>query len=534
MKPGEIAQSVTRGAFYLAVEKAVALVSGVLYFALLLRWMGPTKYGIITLALSFVGLASMATGNFEVYLERYAAEHEAHGRLRTLRRAHRMALGLKLGLGVLAGLALVGLAPQLAGQFGTTELATLVPVLALVVACDGLSTTGRAVLYGIQRFRLLCGISVGFHVAKTAMVGLLWWAQRGLGELATGLAALTALQGLVLTVLPWWMLRHGRDPDPAPDPATAPTGRDPAGGGLLRVMLAYSTPLLGARVAFLSGQNLSKVVLGKLFGLAELGYFSFAFQTIERFVEMAHTLPSALLPSLTRLVTTRERERLRWVFDQAFRLLQAAACGLSIVVFVFAPEITRWVGSPLFEPAVPLLRILALVPLVRTAQQPFTMLFQALRLPGTVLVLALVKFAGEFGGYFALIPAMGLAGAAWANLVGAVLAFTGAHLALRRTLPEGGGERARASLLALALLVPVAAAGLAIDAAFDGPGATLAKLPLAPLALVAAFAVGLVTRYDLEKVSSLPLRAAWLRRVRDTGVAAADRLARVVALRRVP
>src|SRR5262249_23312187 len=121
--------------------------------------------------------------------------------------------------------------------------------------------------------------------------------------------------------------------------------------------------------------------------LAQLGFFSFAFQTVERFVEVAHTLPAALLPSLTKLVATGERERLRWVFDQAFRLIQAGACALSLGLFIFAPELTRWVGSPMFIPAVPLLRIMALVPLARTAQQPFTMLFQALRLPGIVLTL---------------------------------------------------------------------------------------------------------------------------------------------------
>jgi O-antigen/teichoic acid export membrane protein len=492
--------------------------------------MGPTKYGIITLALSFVGLATMATGNFEVYLERYAAEHDAHGRLLTLRRAHRLALGLKLALGLVAGLILAGLAPMLASQFATSELAILVPVLALIVACDGLSTTGRAVLYGLQRFRLICAVSILFHVAKTAMVGMLWWAQKGLVELAIGLAVITLLQGLVQTLAPVWILRRARDPDPrCPDAAPTPSLRE-----LLRPMMAYCMPLLGARAAFLSGQNLSKVVLGKLFGLADLGYFSFAFQTTERFVEMVHTLPSALLPSLTRLVANRERERLRWVFDQAFRLIQAAACALSLALFVFAPELTRWVGSPLFEPAVPLLRIMALVPIARTAQQPFTMMFQALRLPGTVLVLALIKFAVEFGCYFTLVPAVGLAGAGWANLAGAVFAFAGAHIALRRILPDGSGERARATLMGLLLAVPLMATGLAIDAGLDGAMAVVCKLLLAPPAVAAAFALGLITRYDLEKVSSLPLSAAWMRRMRDAIVAAGDRLARVVAPRRIP
>jgi len=303
---------------------------------------------------------------------------------------------------------------------------------------------------------------------------------------------------------------------------------------MLRAMVAYCIPLYGARAAFLSGQNLSKVVLGKLFGVADLGYFSFAFQTVERFVELANALPSALLPSLTRLVANRERERLRWVFDQAFRLNQVAACALSVSLFLFAPELTRWVGSPLFAPAVPLLRILALVPLARTAHQPFTMMFQALRLPGTVLMLALIKLGIEFGCYFTLVPALRLQGAGWANLAGAVTTFIAAHLALRHALPEGSGERARASLLALGLAAPLMGAGLAIDAALHGAAAVAAKLLLAPAAVLAAFAIGLITPYDLEKVSSLPLHAAWMQRTRDVAVAAGGRLARVVAPRRTP
>jgi O-antigen/teichoic acid export membrane protein len=537
VRPGEIARSVSRGAFYLAVEKVAALVSGTVYFALLLRWMGPTKYGIITLGLSLVGLSSMATGNFEVYLERYAAEHDAHGRLLTLRRAHRLALALKLGLGVLIGTMLVVFTPFLDRQFDAPLLATVLPVLALIVVFDGLSTTGRAVLYGLQRFRLICVIAVTFHVAKTIMVGMLWWMRRGLPELALGLAILTALQGLAQTIPPLWLLRKARDSAPAgatgEATAAAPSGT-PKRQSMLRTMVGYCVPLYGARAAFLSGQNLSKVVLGKLFGVADLGYFSFAFQTVERFVELANALPSALLPSLTRLVANRERERLRWVFDQAFRLIQVAACALSVSLFLFAPELTRWVGSPMFAPAVPLLRILALVPLARTAHQPFTMMFQALRLPGTVLTLALIKFGIEFGCYFTLVPALRLPGAGWANLAGAAATFIGAHLALRRVLPEGSGERARASLFALLLALPIMGAGLAIDAATHGVVAVTAKLLVALVALVAAFAIGLITPYDLEKVSSLPLSAVWMQRARDLAVATGERLVRVAAPRRVP
>ena len=167
-----------------------------------------------------------------------------------------------------------------------------------------LSTTGRAVLYGFQRFQWICGLSIAFHAAKTVLVGVLWWTGHGLSELALGLAVLTALQGLIQSVVPMWMLRNARDEEPPP---LAGAGPPPGRAGLLRPMLAYCTPLLGARAAFLSGQNLSKVVLGKLFGVADLGYFAFAFQTVERFVEVAHTLPSALMPSLTKPSAPRPR-----------------------------------------------------------------------------------------------------------------------------------------------------------------------------------------------------------------------------------
>jgi Fe2+ transport system protein FeoA len=54
------------------------------------------------------------------------------------------------------------------------------------------------------------------------------------------------------------------------------------------------------------------------------------------------------------------------------------------------------------------------------------------------------------------------------------------------------------------------------------------------VAFASAFAFGLVTGHALEKVSSLPLNATWRRRARDMAVAAGERLARAVALRRTP
>jgi O-antigen/teichoic acid export membrane protein len=516
VKRGAIAESVSRGAFYLSLERMAALLSGLVYFALLLRWLGPTKYGIMAIALSFVGVVTLATGNFEVFLERYAAEYQAQGRMRTLRRALRMSLALKLALGLLAASVLAALAEPLAVQFDTPEIAQLLPWFCTLVAFDGLSTTGRSTLFGLQRFRALFGTAVVFHVSKVLLVAALWWTRQGLLAFAIGLALMTLVQGLVLWFTAAWSLRGAEDSGAA-DEASA--------GALLRTILGYTTPLFGARAMYNAGQNLVKIILGKLFDATSVGYFSFAFQIIERFVELAHTVPMALLPSMTHLVARGERERLRSIFDQAFRLIQVAACVLSFVVFAFAREITLTVASPLFEPAVVIVRIMALVPMVRTAQQPLAMLFQAMRRPGAVLRLALLKFALEFGSYVVFLPMFGIAGAAVANVFGAAGSYVTAHVMLNAVFPEGAGERARAALLnPLWLAGALAVAWVASDVVGGALGVAL-RIALVPIVVVTIFALRQVTRYDLHKLGTVPLRHAPVQRARDRVVSAADRFA---------
>jgi len=524
VKPGEVAQSFSRAAFWLTLEKVAALLSGVAYSVLLLRWLGPTKFGIMTLALACVGFATVATGNFEMYLERYAAEYDARGSRRTVRRALLLGMAVKVGLGLVASVALLALTPWLARFFAAPELLVLVPLLTLLVAFDGFSTTGRATLYGTQRFRWVSLPAIAFHVAKAVMVGLLWWGRHGLVALAIGLSALTVALALTQAAVPLWFLRNARDREP-PSP-------ERSWRGLLRSMFGYCAPLLGARITFMSGQNLSTIVLGKLFDPTQLGYFKFAFQTIERFNELVSTVPASLLPSFTHLVARQERERLRLVFDQALRLIQTLGCALSFGLFVFARELTLFIGSPLFEPAIPMLRVLALVPIVRTAQQPLTLLFQSLRLPGVVLRLSLVKFVTEFGAYFLLVIPLGIIGATWANLAGAVISYVVAMVLLARRMPEGAQERLRSGLAAPALLLPLLGLTLLGDSHLQGLLRVLFHLALVLPAGIAAFALGLVRGEDLDKVASVPLERPWTRVVRGSLLHLLNFFARMAGTRR--
>jgi O-antigen/teichoic acid export membrane protein len=396
----------------------------------------------------------------------------------------------------------------------------LLPALLPLVISDAFNTTARATLFGMQQFGWVAAIALAFHAAKILMVLVLWSMARGVLALALGMGILALAQGLLASLIPLWMLRGQLRAHWAPPKRS-----------LLRTMTSYCMPLLGARIAFLSGQNFSKVVLGKLFTPELLGYFTFAFQTVERFIALVYSLPYALLPPLTQLVALGERDRLRWITGQACRLIGVAAAGMSVLIFVFAPELTHALAGPGFAKAVPLLRILALVPWVRTAHQPLTMLLQAMRRPGAVFCLALVKLVGEFGCYFLLIPALGLLGAGWANWVGAALAFLGAMIWTGVILPEGRGERWLHYALTTFLVLPLLVAGLWIDGRVHGPWSEGLKLLVAPAFVLGVFTLGLVTAHDLEKVQGLTLPAAWMVRLRDRLVRAAYSLLRVTSLR---
>ena len=230
MARGEMARSIARGGFYLSIEKVAGMLSGILYTMLISRWLGPTKFGIMAMALACVGFATTATANAEVYLERYAAEYEARGMIRTLRRSLLLALGIKLSLGAVASALLIALSPWLAHFYNTPELAKLIPILVVMVAFDGFATTGRATLFGVQQYRWVAGLSILFNLGKTVIVGALWYSRRGLPELAASLAVITVIHGLLSALVPLWMLRRAED-----RPGTHP----PTPGALIRSMVRY-------------------------------------------------------------------------------------------------------------------------------------------------------------------------------------------------------------------------------------------------------------------------------------------------------
>jgi hypothetical protein len=100
-------------------------------------------------------------------------------------------------------------------------------------------------------------------------------------------------------------------------------------------------------------------------------------------------------------------------------------------------------------------------------------------------------------------------------------------------LPETAPERTGVVLRALGVTVPM----LLLAWTLSAPSAhsllsVVVRAALVMPSVVALFALRLVTRYDLEKLSALQIRSPFARRARDMVVRAADPMARVFEVRR--
>lgn len=140
---------------------------------------------------------------------------------------------------------------------------------------------------------------------------------------------------------------------------------------------------------------------------------------------------------MTFLLTSGQDARARRLAVLALGLLVALGTGLAAVIAVFAGPIVEIVFGPGYEPAVPVLRILALLlPLVAVTAALGQHWLIARGLDRRVTVVTLGAGLANVALVPLLVPSVGLVGMAWL-LVGIELAIAAGLMVALRTRPAG-------------------------------------------------------------------------------------------------
>ncbi|MGH2957306.1 MAG: oligosaccharide flippase family protein [Solirubrobacterales bacterium] len=471
--------------FALAVRILSALfTSGLTLF--LVRYLGPTSYGVFALALSVSGLlaapadfgVSFSAGRF--IAERRSKMTEAAGVLK-------QALGLKLvGAGLMA-LVLLAAAGPIARAYGIAELELPLRIMAAAMFAQSFMTLFLASFEALGRnslaFRLVFSESA---IETAASIGLVL-AGAGVAGAAVGRVVgygLGAILGLLLV-----LRAMGR-----------PGLRRRASSGLsVRTIAQYAGVLFLVNAAFVAFAEIDSLLIGAFLSAQAVGLFSAPLRMLEVTAYPGLALAAGVGPRLAR---GEGQEPNVAAFQTGLRLVLIVQFALLAPIVVWATPITQLLFGSGYSESADVLRALG----------PYVVL----RGPAPILAIA-VNYLGEARrrvplaiGALAinaaldviLIPTIGIvAGAISTNI--ASLAFVTGHVMICRGLIDLQ-LRPLAKTLARAFLASAAMAGALL--AFGTSSLTAVEAVAGAVLGLAAYAAVLLATREVDRAQ---LRDGW-------------------------
>jgi lipopolysaccharide exporter len=328
-----------------AFASAVAIPIQFAQLSILAHYLPATAFGLVAMAQIAVGFAQsyadMGLSNALIYQQ-------------SLSRAQRSSLfWMNLTAGVLLFAVIFSVAPLLAHLFNSAELQPLLRWSALIFLIVPCGQQFQALLEKDLRFRLLAGIEVGallsgFVVAVSCAIG-----GRGVYSLVWGQLAYAAAKAFALIAAKW---TDGR-------PALHWDRND------VRDLFGFGLFQMGERSINYFSERFDQVIIGSILGPQALGYYSFASNIaivpISRINAMFTRVAFPVFSKVQSDASALRRGYLRLLEAIAFVnfpvLLGIAAVAPTLMPVAFGEQ---------WQPAVPLVQILAAVSLLRATGNP--------------------------------------------------------------------------------------------------------------------------------------------------------------------
>ena len=421
----------------------------------LARLLLPEDFGLVTLATLGVVLLTLFSGLGlgGTLLVRHDLDARAQGTVLTL----------FVATGVLLALLLAAGSPLIAALLGEPRLAEVLAALAVIVFLSGgVNWFYEALLQRELEFRARFVSQVVQSVANAAVAIPLAALGGGVWSLVGGQIAGTALYGASMIALAPYHVRPRFDATAARD--VMRTGR----GFLLQGVTGYLS------------QNTDYIVIGRVLGTREVGFYSMPYRLSELpYWSIADPVFRVTLPGFARM---RERgEAVVPAFVSALRLVALACCPLGVLLSATADPFTRVVFGEKWLPMIGPLAVLGIWGAVRPIQATLTSLLNSLGHAGLVGVASMVELA-------LIVPAL-VAAAAMGGTTGVALVVLASGVLWLLVFSVAADRRANVGLgLQWQALRPVIIAAPAAWAV--ARGLTELTSGEAVIALVAATAAG--------------------------------------------
>ncbi len=457
--PAELGRAVSRDVAVYTL--GAVLANGILYLSVPIytRVFPPAEYSQLAFVTTVSGmLAGILVLGGDTALARFwfqTTEEQARRRLALTW------IGFLAAWAVVVCLLLSPLAPVVASF--TLERRSAASLFLLALATLPVAQTSRMVAQVMRnQFRPVPFVATGVLLGATSLGAGLVFAvglDLGIAGIFVGILCAESLVLVVRTVLT----------------RTAYAG--PVDRVALRGLLRFGVPLVPVTVSFWVFTAADRVVVGKVAGLAELGYYSVAVTVTLVFVVLTSAVSQAWLPRATQLFE-HDRDRAAWAVGASLTYYVFGLGLLAALASAFAPEVTSLLSGPDYAPAARAIPLLCLGSVaygsVTITASGMTMMHRT----GRLAVLSIVAAVVNVGAALALVPPFGIVGAAGATVVG-YLVLTMSYLWSSQRLWAIHVEHRRLAVVAVLL----AGVGAVATWRVDDPFLLRAAVPVAFVAL---------------------------------------------------
>ncbi|MCJ1706109.1 lipopolysaccharide biosynthesis protein [Microbacterium sp. VKM Ac-2923] len=442
MEPDASPGSRARGATLLLSTQWLRYVLQIVNIVVLARLIGPADFGIVSLGLAIVGIASVL-GDFGLSLAALREKDLSQQQKSNL-------LWLNTAIGAALALVVAAAAVPIATAFDDDRLIAVVLIAAPAYLFRAAVVQFQVELNRTDRFRRLAASELGGDAVGVATAVIL--ALAGSGYVAL------ALQGTVaaLVSLVWACAATGWRPSL---PRRAP----------MRRLLVFGVSTLGTHAAHYITTNVDTIVMGAWYSAATVGFYSRAYQLVMLpLQQVAAPLTRILLPRLAAVAD--DLDALNDALVRAQRLVSHALLAVTgLLVVGGAPLIEVVLGAD-WLPAMQYLPVLAAGTVFQTIAYGYYWGFAARGRSGALFfseVVGRVPMVLLILVWAPLTPV----GVAWGVVAGQVLIWASGTFVFA---PRAG---LRVRELLLTAIVPVTVSGLATLGSWGLDTAVLGTLP---------------------------------------------------------
>ena len=366
---------------------------------LLARLLDPQDFGLVSLVGALIGICGLFSGlGMKAALIASAEETSKVA-------FHALLITTTIG-GLLTAL-IVSFASEYAWFFGGSELTEICQWMAVIVLFNAIGLIPDAVLSkGMMFSRRIIPATVSSLSYMVTAVGMAY-AGFGLwslvyGRIVRSFIALIA-NFLVCPTLRWLM----------------PTKWDSL---TAKNLAKFGTTTLGTGLVQFGYEHGDKLVVGKLFGATQLGFYTQAYTISALTVgQISMVTNSVLFPAYAKI--RNDKARLAKAFLDSLRMVSAITIPLSMGIFILAPELVVFFIGEKWIASIPLLQIFSFLGLIRPLSGIASPLFLALHRPhynfgGAVIqAIAMIILAAIFIPWGAKGIALALVGAFSVGLI---------------------------------------------------------------------------------------------------------------------